>query len=130
MEPMHWRPDWVFVMTTLFIRLFGVFVVLAILQIVVMFVGYIFKRFAGKSEPKTDQVSTVSFPSETLPPGEEVNEQEVAAAIGAALSLYESEAESAVTFSIGGGLSPQSSDWTIMGRMAQLRSRVFQGRHQ
>jgi hypothetical protein len=129
MDPLNWRPDWSFAITTLLIRFFGIFVVLAILQIVMVISGFIFKRLAEKSAKKAPEELSDSAPSGPLPLGEEVDEKELVAAIGTALSLHESEAETTVRFPMGKASPAHSSDWTIMGRMAQLHSRVFHGRH-
>lgn len=129
MDPQNWRPDWIFAMTTLVVRFFGVFVVLGILQIIIEISGAIFRRLTQESTQETPGVNSGSGHTEPLPRGEEVKDQELAAAIGTALFLYESEAEAATTLPTGKGPPSQSSEWAIMGRMAHLQSRVFPGRH-
>jgi len=127
MDPQNWRPDWIFAITTLLIRFFGIFVVLGILQIGMQISGYIFRRLAERDETQLTSDSPMVDTAESSSQEEESLQPETAAAIGVALSLYQSEVESPIALPTE--KSPTSpSEWTIMGRMAQLQSRVFKGR--
>jgi len=114
MDPQNWRPDWVFAITTLLIRFFGIFIVLAILQICMQISGYIFSRLTPKEGPSLEGPPPSGGSVE-----DREEEQEIAAAIGVALSLYRAEMDQPLKLPT---VSP--SEWAISGRVAQLQSRL------
>lgn len=136
MDPQNWRPDWIFAVTTLLIRFFGIFIVLAVLQIIMQISGYFFRRWAEKGARETAETSPPSTMMEPLSFAEVetfsekgISHGEIAAVIGAAISLYESQETEDFTIPVSRKPLPKPSDWAMIGRMAQFQSRVFRKRN-
>ncbi len=71
--------DWNYAISTLLIRFVGIFVVLAMLQVIMQITGRIFAFLDAKKDAESKKASA---PSEALT-------QEEAAVVGSALYLYE-----------------------------------------
>jgi len=71
--------DWGYAISTLVIRFVGIFVVLGVLQVIMQITGRVFTRLEAK---KASEAQETFAPPKTLT-------QEEAAAVGAALYLYE-----------------------------------------
>jgi Na+-transporting methylmalonyl-CoA/oxaloacetate decarboxylase gamma subunit len=71
--------DWGYAISTLVIRFVGIFIVLGVLQVIMQITGRVFTRLDVKKDLKSQNTCA---PSEGLT-------QEEAAAVGAALYLYE-----------------------------------------
>ena len=135
MDPQNWRPDWIFAVTTLLIRFFGIFIVLAVLQIIMQISGYFFRRWAEKGVQETAETSPPSTMMESFSFAEVetisekgISHGEIAAVIGAAISLYESHDTEDFTIPVSRKPLSKPSDWAMIGRMAQFQSRVFRKR--
>lgn len=120
---------WGYVLSTLIIRFVGVFIVLAILMIAMQVLGAVVSRLVASQEAKKSK--RVEREKETLALAEspelEAGEEEVAAAIGAAIAFSMEPAYSARPV-------PQETvtngTWALAGRMALMSRRLPSGSQQ
>lgn len=120
---------WGYIMFTLLIRFIGVFIVLAILMAAMYLLGFVVSRIVGRQEAKKalrhqHESRAISFAKE---PEREADEEEVIAAIGAALAIaIETQQRSAAP-----QLQPDvtAGAWAMAGRASQMNMRIQGGSH-
>jgi Na+-transporting methylmalonyl-CoA/oxaloacetate decarboxylase gamma subunit len=127
---------WGYALGTLFIRFFGIFIVLGILMIGMMLSGKVFNRMeaqkkAAERPPESKGIAPgddtgKQLPPEDRPPAERSTEQETAAAIAAALHMHLSERQRAVPLRLQ---ISESSPWTHQGRQRIMQVRYINNRH-
>lgn len=127
---------WGYALGTLFIRFFGIFIVLGILMIGMMLSGKIFNRMEAQKKPperslESNGIAPGDDTGKQLPPEDEIpaersTEQETAAAIAAALHMHLSERQRAVPLSLQ---ISESSPWTHQGRERIMQVRFINNRH-
>ena len=119
--------DWGMIMSTLIIRFVGVFIVLAVVMIGMIVLGKVVSalvsrqeaREAEEQEPKPSAVALAEKPER------EAGEEEVVAAIGAALALAIELEQKAIVIPAHGGIIAGS--WAMAGRVAQIGARLQGG---
>jgi sodium pump decarboxylase gamma subunit len=114
---------WGYIFSTLFIRFIGVFLVLAILMIGMQFLGAVVSRLVAWQEAKktreSEQQAALAEPLET-----QSREEEIAAAIGAAMALSMESVPSLQPLSDG---AVANGSWALAGRMALMSGRLPAG---
>ena len=119
--------DWGYILGTLVIRFVGVFVVLVILMIGMMILGKVVSTLVARQEARDAEDDdkdphAIEFAEE---PEREVGEEEIVAAIGAALAMsMESEHPLLAPASLGG---ITAGSWSAAGRAAQMGARMQGG---
>jgi Na+-transporting methylmalonyl-CoA/oxaloacetate decarboxylase gamma subunit len=119
--------DWGYVMSTLIIRFVGVFVVLAILMVGMIALGKIVSWLVAKQEAKKARHREKEAQAARLAeaPERDVDEEEVVAAIGAALALIMESEQSAMASSAQ--VSTTAGSWAMAGRVAVMNGRLQGG---
>ena len=130
MEPAF---SWSYALSTLFIRFFGIFLVLGILQIALQVSGRVFRVMDERREAK-DTVKTAPVVKEvpgtpaavesTTTEDKEDGEAKVAAAIGVALHLYAAEKAAASRGAAAANIESFATGWRVAGRLSQLHGRL------
>lgn len=118
---------WGFIMSTLFIRFVGVFIVLAILLVAMRLLGAIVSRIVSRQEARGAQKHGEETPATGLAEvsEREAGEEELVAAIGAAIAVaMESEQKSAAPHAHTG---ITAGSWTMAGRVALMNRRLQAG---
>ena len=120
---------WDYIMFTLLIRFVGVFIVLAILMAGMYLLGFVVSRVVAKQEAKKADKQEHEAPAISLAeePEREADEEEIIAAIGAALAVaIEAQRVSAapsMQSDVGAGA------WAMAGRASQMNLRIQGGSH-
>jgi Na+-transporting methylmalonyl-CoA/oxaloacetate decarboxylase gamma subunit len=111
---------WGYALGTLFIRFFGIFIVLGILMIGMLLSGYLFKVI---EKDKRRQTAASAQPS-LSPPAEETPDpsDEIAAVIAAAVHLHRSTVTGRPAASLPVGKAPESG-WAVAGRQRTMDER-------
>ncbi|MBF0100698.1 MAG: OadG family protein [Desulfobacterales bacterium] len=116
---------WGYAIGTLFIRFFGVFLVLLILEIGMLLSGKVFQYLESKKsemvikEKEEDQVSSsVSVPTSTD------DDELIAAAISTALHVHLS-LQKIKTYDFQGVNTQATSSWALQGRIKQMNDRMI-----
>lgn len=127
---------WGYALGTLFIRFFGIFIVLTVLMIGMLLSGKIFNRMEAQKKPLERPLESKGIAPgddtrkqptpEDRPPAERSTEQETAAAIAAALHMHLSERQRAVPLRLQ---ISESSPWTHQGRQRIMQVRYINNRH-
>lgn len=121
--------DWGLIMSTLIVRFVGVFVVLAVMMIGMMILGKVvsalisMKEARGAEEPKIE-LSAIALAEE---PEMKTGEEEVVAAIGAAIAMAMEQHRKIAAPAAPAGAAAGS--WTMAGRAAQMSTRLQGGTH-
>lgn len=120
---------WGRIMGTLMIRFIGVFMVLIILMISMMILGKVVSKLiemqeARKAEDDEKEAPAIALAEE---PELEAGEEEVVAAIGAAIAMAMDLEQKFAAPSAFAGLSAGS--WALTGRAAQMNTRLQGGEH-
>jgi len=121
--------DWGLIMSTLLIRFVGVFFVLAVLMIGMIVLGKVVSALVSMQEAKGEDEQEHKSPAIALAeePEREAGEEEVVAAIGAAIAMaMESDGKivaPAVHTGVAAGL------WAMTGRTTQMNMRLQGGSH-
>jgi Na+-transporting methylmalonyl-CoA/oxaloacetate decarboxylase gamma subunit len=119
---------WGYIMFTLLIRFVGVFVVLAILMIGMYLLGFVVSRLVARQEERKTAKLKPEMPDvlHAEDSAGEPGDEEVVAAIGAAIALSMQQAPSAYA-----GPSPEggitAGPWALAGRATQMNSRLQGG---
>ena len=126
---------WGYALGTLFIRFFGIFIVLTILMIGMLISGRIFNRMEAQKKPLERPLEIKGVapgddtrkqrPPEDRPPADPSTEQETAAAIAAALHMHLSERQRAVPLKLQ---ISKSGPWTHQGRERIMQVRYIHNR--
>lgn len=119
---------WGYALGTLFIRFFGIFIVLSILMVGILFSGWIFQRLeARKARPQKSSATVGTAagtgPSTTLPKADETAGNppgEVAAAIAAALHLHVTGLRTVRPQPLS---FPSTNAWALSGRSRMMDER-------
>jgi Na+-transporting methylmalonyl-CoA/oxaloacetate decarboxylase gamma subunit len=119
--------DWGYIWSTLIIRYVGVFVVLFILMIGMILLGKIVSAVVASQEEKDAEGDENDPHSIELAeePEREVGEEEIVAAIGAALALSMEPDSPLLAPPAFGGIAAGS--WSLAGRAAQMGGRMQGG---
>ncbi len=119
--------EWGYIMATLIIRFVGVFVVLAILLVAMQILGKIVSRIVADREAKTPERQEEDTPPITLAdaPEQEVGEEELVAAMGAAIAFAMESEQRAVAPLTHAGITAGS--WAMAGRSAMMNARLQAG---
>jgi hypothetical protein len=127
---------WGYALGTLFIRFFGIFIVLTILMIGMLISGKIFNRMEAQKKTLERPLESKGIapgddnrkqlPPEGRPPAERSTEQETAAAIAAALHMHLSARQRVVPLRLQ---ISESSPWTHQGRERIMQVRYINHRH-
>lgn len=119
---------WGYALGTLFIRFFGIFIVLSILMLGMIVSGFVFqwlaRRKAAVSGTTTATVGTPQIKAEnSRPPGTQM-EPAAAAAVAVALHLHlaGAEAEASPVSDLSG---PSPDSWTLHGRAQMMAERML-----
>lgn len=117
---------WGYALGTLFIRFFGIFIVLSILMLGMIFSGLVFKWLARRKSTGRDTATTADAlqikEENTRPPGTRL-EPAAAAAVAIALHLHLADAQAAQVMDLSGGPAPGS--WTLHGRAQMMAERLL-----
>lgn len=121
---------WGYALGTLFIRFFGIFIVLTILMIGMLLSGKIFNRMEAQKKPlerplESKGIAPGDDTRKKPPPAERSTEQETAAAIAAALHMHLSARQRAVPLRLQ---ISESSPWTHQGRQRIMQVRYINNR--
>ena len=125
--------SWSYALSTLFIRFFGIFLVLGILQIALQVSGRVFRvmderralQEAPKPSPGVKEVPVPPAAEESATrEDKEDGEQQVAAAIGVALHLYAAQREQASRGTAAANVESFATGWRVAGRLSQLYGRL------
>ncbi len=114
---------WGYVLGTLFIRFFGVFIVLGVLMICMLISGWIFQKMEKKPEETQPAMSVVPMPPVYVgPPAAPANEvtPELAAAVGVALAMHLSPRKMSTP---AGETVHASASWAVDGRQRIMSDR-------
>ncbi len=121
--------DWGLIMSTLIIRFIGVFIVLFVVMIGMMILGKVVSTMVARQEARESDEQANEPPA--LAPAEEpelkIAEEEVVAAIGAALAVVMEQGGR-----IGAKAAPAGAEtglWATLGRTAQMGARLPGGPH-
>ena len=119
--------EWGYIMGTLLIRFVGVFVVLAILMIAMQILGRIVSRIVAKEEAvdAMERKKDESLLDLAEHPTSGPNEEEMVAAIGAAIAVSMESEKRALASSGHAGVSADS--WAMAGRMTLMNRRLSAG---
>ena len=116
---------WGYALGTLFIRFFGIFIVLSILMIGMIVSGFVFQWLARRKAAVRDTTATVGTPQikaeNNRPPGTRL-EPAAAAAVAVALHLHLAGAEVAPAMDLSG---PSPGSWTLHGRAQMMAERML-----
>lgn len=120
---------WGYAMGTLFIRFFGIFLVLTVLMIGMILSGRIFQRMEKKSSSSDNSQNELSPPKKAVTPvvpaplKENALTAETAAAIAVALQLFVSDKKQNISvLNVTQGIS---SSWTQSGRTQIMNERLM-----
>ncbi len=125
--------DWGLIMSTLVIRFVGVFLVLFVVMIGMMILGKVVSTMVARQEAREsdEQANEPPALAPALAPAEEpelkIAEEEVVAAIGAALAVVMEQGGR-----IGAMAAPAGAEtgpWASLGRTAQMSARMPGGPH-
>ena len=121
---------WGYALGTLFIRFFGIFIVLTILMIGMLLSGKVFNRMEAQKKPlerplESNGIAPGDDTRKQPPPAERSTEQETAAAIAAALHMHLSACQRAVPLRLQ---ISESSPWTHQGRERIMQVRYINNR--
>ncbi len=121
--------DWGLIMSTLVIRFIGVFVVLIVLMLGMTILGKIVSSMVARQEAREAQGQEDDPPAIALAeePEREVGEEELVAAIGAAIAMA-IEAEGKIVAPTAQQGTPAGS-WAVAGRTTQMSARLHGGAH-
>ena len=113
---------WGYALGTLFIRFFGIFIVLGILMIGMLLSGYLFKAVEKNKHSRTVKPATPS----PAPPAAETPDpsDEIAAVIAAAVHLHRSPATGRPAILLPAGEAPESG-WAAAGRKRIMDERLL-----
>jgi hypothetical protein len=116
---------WGYAIGTLFIRFFGIFIVLSILMLGMILSGLVFQWLARRKAAGADKTTAVGAPlieeENTQPPGTPMDPA-AAAAVAVALHLHLAGAEAPPVLDLSG--SPPGS-WTLDGRSQMMAERLL-----
>jgi len=122
--------DWGFIMSTLIIRFFGVFAVLAVVMIGMIILGKVVSKLVAMQEAK--EAKDHDEPEEELltdslaeTPEHKAGEEEIVAAIGAALAFAMESQRKTPAAAAHGGVTAGS--WAMAGRAALMSGRLQAG---
>ena len=120
---------WGYIMSTLLIRFVGVFFVLAILMAGMYLLGLVVSRIVAKQEArKADrqkrEAAAISLAEE---PEREADEEEIIAAIGAALAMAMDAQQTVIAPSTQP--DAMAGAWAMAGRASQMNLRMQGGTH-
>jgi Na+-transporting methylmalonyl-CoA/oxaloacetate decarboxylase gamma subunit len=111
---------WGYALGTLFIRFFGIFLVLSILMIGMILSGKVFQMLDKKKAKREIEIQVQpEVPVPDIQPAESI-EPELAAAVGAALHLHFSGRRSGADFQF---ITPAISPWVRQGRERIMNAR-------
>ena len=126
---------WGYALGTLFIRFFGIFIVLGILMIGMMLSGKFFNRMEAQKKPPGQPLESQALapgddadqqlPAEDQAPADPLGAQQTAAAIAAALHMHLSARQKPVPLSLR---ISESSPWTHQGRERIMQIRYIHNR--
>jgi hypothetical protein len=126
---------WGYALGTLFIRFFGIFIVLTVLMIGMLISGKIFNRMEAQKKPLEPPLESKGIapgddtrkqlPPEDRPAAKQSTAQETAAAIAAALHMHLSARQRAVPLRLQ---ISESSPWTHQGRERIMQVRYINNR--
>lgn len=122
--------DWGYIMSTLVIRFFGVFAVLAVVMVGMIILGKVVSKLVAMQEAKEakehdepeEEPLTVSLAEA---PEHEAGEEEIVAAIGAALAFAMESQRTTTVAATHGGVTAGS--WAMAGRAALMTGRLQAG---
>ena len=116
---------WGYALGTLFIRFFGIFIVLSILMLGMIISGLVFQWLARRKAVVVDKTTATGDPQKkeekTHPPGT-LMDPAAAAAVAAALHLHLTGAEARPTLDLSG---PPPGSWALHGRAQMMAERVL-----
>jgi hypothetical protein len=116
---------WGYALGTLFIRFFGIFIVLSILMLGMIVSGFVFQWLARRKAAVRDTTATVGTPQikaeNNRPPGTRL-EPAAAAAVAVALHLHLAGAEAAPAMDLPG---PSPGSWALHGRAQMMAERML-----
>jgi hypothetical protein len=116
---------WGYALGTLFIRFFGIFIVLSVLMLGMIFSGRIFQWLDRRKAAGADKTTAVGAPQikeeNSRPPGTRM-EPAAAAAVAVALHLHLAGAEAAQVSDLSG---PSPGSWTQHGRAQIMAERML-----
>jgi hypothetical protein len=116
---------WGYALGTLFIRFFGIFIVLSILMLGMIVSGFVFQWLARRKAADSGTTATVGTPQikeeNRRPPGTRM-EPAAAAAVAVALHLHLAGAEAAPAVDLSG---PTPGSWTQHGRAQMMADRML-----
>jgi Na+-transporting methylmalonyl-CoA/oxaloacetate decarboxylase gamma subunit len=118
---------WAYIMFTLIIRFVGVFIVLAVLMGGMYLLGFVVSRLIARQEEKKAEKHEQD--EESIPLAEEperdVDEEEIVAAIGAAIAMSAEPQHAAATSPAKG--AAMAGAWAMAGRTTQMNRRLQGG---
>jgi Na+-transporting methylmalonyl-CoA/oxaloacetate decarboxylase gamma subunit len=118
---------WGYIMSTLLIRFVGVFLVLGILLAGMYLLGFVVSRLVARQEKRNAEKDKQETPSIAFAeePEREADEEEMIAAIGAALAMAMESQQMPAALSPKTGLTAGS--WVMAGRATQMNRRLQGG---
>jgi hypothetical protein len=116
---------WGYALGTLFIRFFGIFIVLTILMLGMIVSGIVFQWLARRKAADADKTTAAGVPQiseENKAPSGVRMDPAMAAAVAAALHLHLAEAEVSQVLETSGSAS---SSWSLHGRAQMMAERLL-----
>jgi len=119
--------DWGLIIGTLMVRFVGVFVVLAVLMVGMIVLGKVVSKLVAMQESKKAEAEETDPHALALAeePEHEAGEEELVAAIGAAIAMAMETEQRATTPAAAGGVVAGS--WALAGRATQMDRRMQGG---
>ena len=116
---------WGYALGTLFIRFFGIFIVLSILMLGMIFSGLVFQWLARRKAAGADNKTAAIVPQvkeEPKPPTGNTLDPAAAAAVAIALHLHLGGVQAPPVMDLSG---PPSGSWTLHGRAQMMAARLL-----